>query len=67
MKVFVPFFEAACVESALEGARLVPFEHGYPMLHIDRVQSVDRLPAPGCAQIIRPEDWPRPERHALRL
>lgn len=59
MKVFVPYFDDAVDQAALTGAPLVPFEHGYTMLHIERARGDDPLPEPGHAQILPPEDWPR--------
>ncbi|TVS12906.1 MAG: hypothetical protein EA417_16900 [Gammaproteobacteria bacterium] len=59
MKVFVPFFEDALTDAALSGARLVPYECGYALLHIERARADDAPPEPGRAQILPPEDWPR--------
>ncbi len=59
MKVFVPFFEDALADTALNGAQLVPYECGYTLLHIERARADAALPEPGQAQILPPDDWPR--------
>ena len=62
MKVFVPFYDDAMGDAALHGAVLVPFERGYPTLHIERANAGDPLPELGHAQILPPDDWPSSSR-----
>ena len=58
MKVFVPYFADSTGQTALDDATLVPFEHGYTMLCVERIESPGATLEPGQAEVI-PSDWPR--------